>query len=227
MFKKFSAKFFFSLTAILLISVLTGCEFGWHTVFFDNFNRANGVLGSKWEVITETNASLQISDKQALYSTTAAENNTVICYHDEAIESSTFRISTKITTDSNTADLECVGFAFEPDPGTGKSYSLTFNKSWFAVGSTDQATDETTWLATLPVNLSDNTVYSLELNVDGAKITGCIKDEGGAVLYELKAEGETSETWSSFILLMSNGGNTALKFDDYRIEAFDAPESCK
>ena len=78
MFKKFSAKFFFSLTALLLISVLTGCEFGWHTVFFDNFNRANGELGPKWEIITEANASLQISDKQALYSTTSAENNTII-----------------------------------------------------------------------------------------------------------------------------------------------------
>jgi hypothetical protein len=227
MFKKFSAKFFFCLASLLFISFLTGCEFGWHTVFFDNFNRANGELGSKWEVITEANASLQILDKQALYSTTAAENNTIICYHDEAIESSTFRISTKITTDSNTADLECIGFSFESETNTGKSYSLTFNKTWFAIGTTDQATDETTWLSTLPVNLSDNTAYSLELNVDGKIITGCIKDAGGTVLHELKADCEASETWSSFFLLMSNGGNTALKFDDYRIEAFDAPETCK
>ncbi|GEM_PF-3818052 len=227
MFKKFSAKFLFCLTTLLLISVLTGCEFGWHTLFFDNFNRGNGELGPKWEVIKEANASLQISEKQALYTTSASTDNTIICYHDEAIESSTFRINTKITTDSNTADLECIGFSFEPYPGSGRSYSLTFNKTWFAIGSTVQATDETIWLATLPVNLSDNTVYSLELNVDSGKITGCIKDAEGAVLYELKADCEVSETWSSFFLLMSNGGNTALKFDDYRIETFDAPESCK
>ncbi len=224
MLQKTAVKLFrYAFAALLLVSA-TGCQYGWHTVFFDNFNRVDGDLGKKWEVVTAANATVKISGKQALYSATAASDNVIICYNNDSVESSTFRASTSIKVTANCAGIEAVGFIVEPGGTGAKNYTLTFNKSCFAIGTTDNSTGVTTWLSSLQVNLVENTGYKLELVIEGAKITGYIKDSGGNVLHEVTAACDQSEEWSVMFLLMSKAEGTVLNFDDYRVEEYFAPE---
>ncbi len=224
MLQRPAVKLFKYLLPALLLVFVTGCQYGWQTVFFDNFNRGDGDLGRKWEVVTAANATVTISGKQAHYSATGATDNVIVCYNNNAVESSTFRASTTLKTTANFDGVESVGFIVEPGENAAKNYTVTFNKSWFAIGTTDNSTGVVTWLATQQVNLGDNSEYKLELLVEGEKISGFIKDSAGNVAHELAAACDQSEEWSVMFLLMSNEEGTVLDFDNYRVEEFIAPE---
>ncbi len=224
-------KHYFLLIVAVLVTVLNGCENeipsstypekkAWHTVFSDNFNREDGELGEGWIVDSGSNATLTLSDNTALYTTTSAIDNTVVCYKENSLNSKKFRIKVSFKTDSSFAGIESAGFCFETNTASDKSFSLTLNKSYFAIGVTDKSTNGTVFPASKSVDLSDNSVYTLVLNVDGKTATGTIENSGSETVYTLTTQIDEHTSWSSYILLISKSSSTTLHFDDYSAEIY-------
>lgn len=225
-------KYFLMFFILISVSAITSCSDSsdgvsanptWHTVFSDNFDRADGELGPDWNVVTSTNGTLAISGNSVLYSITASSDNSIITYPDSGtgINSNNFALTLKIITDSNFSDIDAIGFIIKPSPESGKQYCLTFNKTCFTAGTRNSDSDSWTWLKTVTQNLLNNTTYYLELNVDGADFTGQIKDSGGTVLQEINVTGGDYSSWNTYFLIKSNGVNSAVRFDDYKIEAYN------
>ena len=219
-----SSVIFFILISVLSTTTVCTIEEAstWHTVFFDDFNRADGVLGLKWNVIPSSNGSLTISGNSALYSTTGASDNSITAYPDSGmgIASNRFTLTAKIITGLNFGDIETIGFIVKPSPETGKQYCLTFNKTFFALGTRNSEADDWSWLETMTPNLSDNMTYYLELEIDGADFTGYIKDSGSNIIKKINVKGMDYTDWNTYFMLMSNSSSPAIYFDDYTIKAY-------
>lgn len=194
----------------------------WKTVFFDDFNRANtvnGDLGSNWGVINVTNRStMQIINNEVR----SVEGRWYPCaLYFQELNSSTFRISVKMRTDSlgyaaivlfarvDTSNLSEVNFI------ESEGYFIGYySGSFFISGPTIKYIN--------PIgDLSANTTYILEIITDSTKFEATIINSSTGDIVERGTIG--SDLISGLVGFMAGGSslNDAVYVDDFKIEILE------
>jgi len=209
-------KIILSLTLLLTFCLLS-CDEEWATVFYDNFNRADGSPGQNWTVHTESNASLEIKDNRILYSYPNLSTNMNDSYagmtYVKSIEATKIRISSRFITGSDIDSVECLGFQIFNTMGTGH-FTVSFQRDFFAI--IDSSNNP---LAVENISLTNDVdqEYILEAEIDEGNAIARLKDTDENTLYEISASVDLYNGYSATIIFMGKD-LTSSSIDDFEIQ---------
>ena len=218
-------KFLFFIPFFCSLLLVVSCEDSsndnpsWKTIFEDNFDRADGSIGSNWSVDPCLNATMSVSNNQLLYTSTSASNDNLGSTYVNIISSSKTRIVIKVRTGANADMIEFAGFGFVPNENSDIFYLLAVNKTYLALEKNKFSTSETLILDSKNVSLDNNTDYYLEYIVDGSSFCGYLKDSSGLIISQVTKEDLSYSSWYIGFCAGSYGP-TSFSFDDFKIEIY-------
>lgn len=208
----------------------------WHTVFFDNFNRADSSnIGDDWTVIRD---GMKI-DGNRLYSAKPSVDvdDPGLIITSQTYSDSVMRITVKMTTSDKIVDpLHASG------SDTNKSIiyaranidAVTLSNSTFygaTIRTSDDEEDKEIYIGTMAGRLAEdtfeqtvNTTYEYEFTINGSSLTFILKDNSGIALKTLTS---TDSTYTSGNVGLYGGSWDAttgaaipVYFDDFKIEVY-------
>jgi hypothetical protein len=189
----------------------------WQTVFFDDFNRANGTLGDlNWSLdrTNGLNTNLIISNNQAVI-VCSAPSPCPTAWFTNQVNNTIIRISSKIITPSDASQTYfVVGCRTTGWQSSGYQLGLfgsalsSFN---FMLGYTSGNTNIIT-------NLQNNTLYNIELIIDNFYLTAIIFNSN-MTTNSVLTYNDTNYSWTNGKIWITGGYNTIV--DDFKIEKFE------
>ncbi len=221
--KRFSLLFFGLLAAVL--ALVTACPGGpektqdtnsgpaWRLVFFDDFNRSDGLLQDANWTVYRTNGLTQncwISNNKAVFTGLGSE-----AIFDTLVPYDKVRVTAKILTPENFSNISLFLELRFHDPASNNFYSVGFANSNIAIYTNVY---DSSAKSVVVYHLS-NTNYVLEAIIDGYVITGRVWDASHTVMI---AESTFTDVYQSSAIgkygIYSYDGRGS--FDDFTVEAW-------
>lgn len=210
---------------------------GWTTLFEDNFNRANTTgrnLGTNYEIYGFDPDEMYILNNE-VYSSYATQGSggVIAIYNGTVNYENKLRISVKfkVVVVDGWPD-EYAGIVINMNKDTWESYFLevmyTFpDGHYLYLGEFDGSDVVNEGIGTIS-SFSSNTWYILEIESDGEKITGKLKDETGASVLATVTLTDSPRSYTTgsvaFYNYVVDGGTPQpdypVYFDDFKIEEY-------